>query len=85
MRKTHELKILPLYFDGIIKGKKTFEVRRNDRGYKVGDILVLREYNTRNNYTGSKVTAEVTYILDKFEGIKEGYVVMGIKVIKIKI
>lgn len=84
MRKTHELKILPEYFDSVIKGKKNFEVRRNDRNFKVGDILLLREYNTRN-YTGCKVTAEVTYILDDFEGIKEGYVVMGIKVLKVKI
>lgn len=84
MRKTHELKILPKYFDDVIKNRKTFEIRKNDKHYKVEDILILREYNGRN-YTGCKVTAEVMYILEDFEGLKEGYVVMGIKVLKVKI
>lgn len=84
MRKTHELKILPKYFDDIVRNKKSFEVRRNDRDFEVGDILMLRECSG-GKYSGCKVTAEVTYILDKFEGIKERYIVMGIKVIKIKI
>ncbi len=84
MRKTHELKILPEYFDDITSGKKTFEIIRNDRNYKVGDVLILREWNKRN-YTGCEVTAEVTYILDDFEALKEGYIVMGIKVLSVKI
>ena len=42
---TYELKILPMYFQAVWDGKKTFEVRKNDRGYKPNDILVLKEWD----------------------------------------
>ena len=40
----HELKIAPEYFREVAFGNKTFEVRRDDCSYTVGDKLVLREY-----------------------------------------
>lgn len=40
----HELKTWPRYFDAVKRGDKSFEVRRDDRGYAVGDTLVLREF-----------------------------------------
>lgn len=40
----HELKCWPKYFNAILDGSKTFEVRRNDRPYRVGDYLALNEY-----------------------------------------
>lgn len=45
MRTTHQLKVLPPYMDALLAGSKTFEVRRNDRGYQRGDVLVLREWH----------------------------------------
>ena len=59
---THELKILPQYFQAVWNGTKNFELRKNDRDYKVGDILILREYNN-GEYTGSFLKVIVTYIL----------------------
>lgn len=59
---THELKILPQYFEAAWDGRKTFELRKNDRDYKVGDYLVLREYSD-GNYTGSFLRVVITYIL----------------------
>lgn len=41
---THELKILPKYFEDVMTGKKNFEIRKNDRDFKVGDYLLLKEY-----------------------------------------
>lgn len=38
---THRLKVLIKYADAIINGTKTFEVRKNDRGYEVGDKIVF--------------------------------------------
>lgn len=43
--KTHELKILPQYFKAVQNGSKTFELRKNDRRFKVGDTLILREWH----------------------------------------
>jgi hypothetical protein len=42
---THELKVIPPYFDSLVAGTKTFEVRKNDRAYQKGDVLRLREWH----------------------------------------
>lgn len=41
---THELKTHPPHFADVAGGVKTAELRRDDRGYAVGDTLVLREW-----------------------------------------
>lgn len=76
MSKTHELKILSEYYWDIIEGRKTFEIRKNDRDFKVGDVLILREWN--GDFTGLSILVEVTYITDYAQ--KEGIVVMGIEI-----
>lgn len=78
----HDLKILPEYFEPVAEGLKTFEVRKNDRGFAVGDRLILREWQKLpyNCYTGGEIEAVVTYILDSEEYLQPGYVVLGIEV-----
>ena len=41
----HELKIFPEYFEAVISGKKSFEIRKADRPFAVGDILALNEFD----------------------------------------
>ena len=41
---THHLKTLPEYFQAAIVGKKPFEIRNNDRGFKPGEIVILEEF-----------------------------------------
>lgn len=92
--KTHELKTWSQYFEAIIAGEKTFELRKNDRDFKVGDKLLLKEYKLLglNNitqridgeYTGGEQMVEVTYLLNHEPmknnfGLQAGYCVMGIK------
>lgn len=80
----HELKTEQPFFDEIFKGTKTFEIRENDRDFKVGDVLVLQEYDPDytpthardSRYSGREVKAAVTYITDF--ALKEGYVCMAI-------
>ncbi|HHB0756528.1 DUF3850 domain-containing protein [Enterococcus faecalis] len=72
----HELKILPEYFEAVVSGNKRFEIRKNDRNYKKGDILRLNEYQD-GQYTGDVHVAEITYITDYAQ--QDGYVVLGIK------
>jgi hypothetical protein len=79
----HELKTWPEFFQAIERGDKTFEARKNDRGFQRGDTLHLREWDPNRvainrGYTGNAFTVKVTYVLSGF-GIEPGYVVMGIK------
>lgn len=41
--KRHILKTLATVWDAVASGEKTFEVRRNDRFFQTGDIVVLRK------------------------------------------
>ena len=79
---THSLKTVNPYFEAVWQGLKTFEVRENDRDYKVGDLLCLKEWDHKGErYTGREATVEITYILDDFrEVIRAGYVVIGFKI-----
>jgi len=76
--KRIKVKIKPCYYLAVEKGIKLFEVRYNDRDYKVGDILVLREF-ADGEYTGRKMTMRITYVLSDVDYVKEGFVVLGIK------
>lgn len=79
--RCHELKTWSEYYQEVEKGTKTFEIRKNDRDFTVGDILILKEYDpVRETYTGKSINMEVTYILDKQPYISEGYVCMGMRV-----
>ncbi len=75
---THRLKTASQYFKDVVNGLKTFELRINDRDYKVGDTLNLCEYKD-GIFTGLEHNVEVTYILDSFTGLKDDYCIMGIK------
>lgn len=74
----HNLKIKPQYFKDVVDGKKTFEVRYNNRDFKVGDILVLEEFD-EHGHTGKYLNVETIYILDDKEYLKDGYVALGFK------
>ena len=74
----HELKCHPDFFEAVRSGDKTFEIRFNDRGFRVADGIRLKEYSpVVNKYTGRDLFLEITYITD-FEQ-KKGFVVLAIK------
>ena len=76
----HELKILPEYFADVISGKKTFEVRKFDRPFHIGDLLALNEFDPKTkSYTGNSCLVYIDYILSDNEYCKNGYAVMSIK------
>lgn len=39
----HKLKTVQPFFDAVWSGEKTFEVRKNDRNFNIGDRLMLIE------------------------------------------
>ena len=75
----HDLKILPEYFEDVASGKKKFELRKNDRNYKVHDMFVLRECLPDKGYTGRDYINEIRYIMKDGQeyGLMDGYIIFG--------
>jgi hypothetical protein len=84
--KTHELKLSEDFFPYVVNGFKKFEVRKDDRSFKVGDILHLKEISSTPTtgpmgglYTGQSVKALVLYKLsDEMDGVAEDYCVLSL-------
>lgn len=74
----HELKILPEYFKEVISGRKTFELRKNDRNFQVGDKVLLKEWNLKE-YTGRECEVMITYILHDYDffGLEKDYCIFS--------
>ena len=74
----HELKILPEYFQAVQDGRKNFELRKDDRGYQVGDLVHLREYY-EGRYSGRDIVLKIRYILRDCPeyGLMDGYCIIG--------
>lgn len=76
----HELKTWPQYFAALNAGRKTFELRFDDRSFDVGDELVLREWcPLMGNYTGREEIRFVRFVLRDFKGLEPGYVIMDLQ------
>lgn len=83
----HELKTWPAFFEVLLSGDKTFELRKDDRGYSAGDTLNLHEFDPETSeYSGRKIRKYVTHILRhqpdagcaaKF-GLAPGHVIMSL-------
>ena len=79
--KTHEIKLNIEFCDAVLSGDKPFEVRENDRGYQKGDRIKFIPCAGIFGYPShdiEKKEFEITYVLSGW-GIKENYVVLGIK------
>lgn len=76
----HELKTWTKYFEAVFNGKKNFELRKDDRGFQIGDILILKEWEPElGKYTGRQLTKSVTYIFEGGSlGLEKGFVIMAI-------
>jgi len=87
MSKIHSLKSWPEFFEPVFTGQKTFELRNNDRHFKVGDTLNLREYDDRKGeFTGREINKRITYMLDgvgtggitPLHGLSRGYAILAL-------
>lgn len=81
----HDLKILPPYFQAVLDGRKTFEIRKDDRGYQAGDTVMLHEYDPEfrgsykteeQKYTGRHYSATIGYVTAYEQ--QPGYVVFSL-------
>ena len=77
-RKFIEKKILPEYFEAVIRGKKTFEIRKDEDDIQVGDAIILKEWDGEK-YTGRETGRNISYVLRNVPqyGLSEGYCIMS--------
>ena len=81
MGKIHDLKIKTGFWKSLCCGEKTFEIRKNDRGFNKGEFIrfhVLREDEFQEAKYHEPYLWEITYVLSGW-GLKSGYVALGIK------
>ena len=78
--RKHKLRKSVKSFDAVCSGKKSFELCRNDRGYKIGDLLEMEEFG-EGIQTGRALKAVITYILEDYTGLEEGYCILAIEVL----
>ncbi len=86
---THELKTDPKPFDAVAQGLKTFEIRYDDRGYNVGDKLLLRrtKFSAKEMeageplvYSGAIMEVAVSHIMrGPIYGLADKWVIMSIE------
>lgn len=74
----HNLKCHPEYFHAMAVGAKTFDVRRDDRGYRVGDQVQMEEYDLDNGPTGRVLLRKITYVLRHFAPVHHDFVVLSL-------
>jgi len=75
-QKVHQIRLGASFFEDACSNIKSFELRKNDRGYKKGDILELMEFADGRN-TGRMVRKLVTYILEDYTGLEDGFCIMA--------
>ncbi len=83
--RVHDLKCWPEFYPVIESGLKPFEIRYDDRGYQVGDVLRIHEYeplpgDAEGQYTGREVERIITY-KTAFQQ-QSGWVVLGVQPVK---
>lgn len=80
IKKIHILKCWPCYFAATLAGAKPFEVRIDDRGFKVGHHILEREWDPQTKkYTGRTISFKISCILRDSPMLQKGFCVIGLK------
>lgn len=86
----HEVKSWPGFFHDIAHGKRTHELRLNDRDYRVNDYMLLRLWNPEiQDYSSLNQMVRITAITSaehpcavSDNGLAPGYCILSIRVLK---
>lgn len=76
VKVTHQIKLGAEFFDDAAAGRKSFELRKNDRNYKEGDVLEMEEVQDGVK-TGRRCSKRIVYMMENFEGLENGYCILG--------
>ncbi len=79
--KLHEIKIKDNYYYALIHGYKSFELRKNDRNYQVGDLIHFVDVNGNDFLNESFNLFIITYVLKNVSeyGLNENYCILSIQ------
>jgi len=81
----HEIKLASGFLQDILSGKKTFELRKDDRDYQEGDFVLMKELSVIGGYSGAEVLVRIKYVLRGRDavnyGCNKGYCVWGFELI----
>lgn len=83
----HRVKTWPEAYEYVREGLKTFDLRKNDRCYQKGDLLVLMAYDRHarehlDEDEFPRIYTIVTYVLSgSMFGLQDNYVAMGIRTV----
>lgn len=87
MPKTHLLKIDERFYERIVKGEKTCEIRKNDRDFQSGDLISFNvvpeiglSFKEKNNFNSGPLY-KITHVLIFPQGLQIGYVALSIKLL----
>ena len=87
---THKVKIWPEFYLEVLMGRLKFQIRKNDRDYQAGHLLLLQEWSPEVagnvGYTGRELLVTITYVMtprqvSQFAGdgiLADDYVILGI-------
>ena len=75
-RQVHRLKTLCTYWTEVATGDKTVEIRKDDRNFQNGDILVLLEVDLSNKPTGRQIVKRARCVYHRVLGLVIGYVLI---------
>ena len=83
----HRIKIQQCFLMHILEGRKTFEIRKNDRDYQVEDEIVFMPLQDENYncYEGGREIPnyKIIYVLS-CNGLQQNHVALGIEPINQK-
>lgn len=88
--KEHNLKTDSEIFQAVVEGKIRYNIRFNDRSFKIGDTLYLMETKYTGKemeggdkplvYTGNVASFRITHILEgPIYGLKSGWVILSLE------
>ena len=76
----HKIKIIEQFAEEHLSGKKPWELRENDRNYKVGDTIIFTIVDRYYKPIGKHYKREITYLFEGgMYGLEKGFCIFTIK------
>ncbi len=77
--KVHQIRMPAKYYDDVAAGVMSFWFAKGE--FRTGELLNMLEFS-EGRHTGRILKVEITYILDDYTGLEDGYCILAIKPIK---